>query len=54
MVCQCVSCIGEHPSSDKKCPKYPEKKAIQELKVKGLSFPDARKCFLESAKKARQ
>jgi hypothetical protein len=51
---RCVNC-SEHPSSNKKCPKYLEEKAIQELKVKeGLSFPDARKRILESAKNTRQ
>jgi hypothetical protein len=40
---RCYRCqkFGHTQSSDKKCPTYLEEKAIQELKIKGLSFPGA-------------
>jgi len=41
---KCVNCKGDHPASNKSCPKWKEERRIQEIKVKdGISYAEARK-----------
>jgi hypothetical protein len=47
----CVTCTGDHPSSNNKCSMYLKEKEIQELKVKeGMTISEAQKCCFECKK----
>ena len=47
---QCVNCGGGHVSTSRECPKFLEEVAIIKIKIdRGVSFPEAKKIFLQSS-----
>ena len=47
---KCVNCGGGHVSTSRECPKFLEEVAIIKIKIdRGVSFPEAKKIFLQSS-----